>query len=191
MNSLKLSKNLFAIGIFIVSFGIFLGGFFLFIHYIHEVGHMVFGFADGLIKGNVTTFTITSWVNHPFLKLPILPQQTKVVNGTGSLNFAIGGPIFSILVFLGLSLFAYMRSGRKLWFLLFISILIFEVSGNIICGTDNLFGNPLSVCNHQLDLYLQYISIALFSGTFSYFIAERLSKKYFNMQKSKNFKILK
>jgi hypothetical protein len=139
---------------------------------------MVFGFADGLIKGNVTTFTITSWVNHPFLKLPILPQQTRVVNGTGSLNFAMGGPIFSILIFLGLSLFAYLRSGRKIWFLLFLSILIFEVSGNIICGTDNPFNNPLSMCNHQLDLSLQFLSIAMFSGLFSYFIADVLSRNY-------------
>ena len=185
MNSLKLSKNLFATGIFIVSFCIFLGIFFLFTHYIHEVGHMVFGFADGLIKGNVTTFTITSWVNHPFLKLPILPQQTKVVNGTGSLNFAMGGPIFSILIFLGLSLFAYLRSGRKLWFLLFFSILIFEISGNIVCGTDNPFGNPLSICNHQVDLTLQFLSIALFAGTFSYFIADRISERYFLMQRFK------
>lgn len=185
MNPLKLSKNLFATGIFIVSFCIFLGVFFLFTNYIHEVGHMVFGFADGIIKGNVTTFTITSWINHPFLKIPILPQQTKVVNGTGSLNFAMGGPIFDILVFLGLSLFAYLRSGRKLWFLLFFSILIFEISGNIVCGTDNPFGNPLSICNHTLDLSLQFISIALFSGIFSYFIADVLGDRYIAKLKSK------
>jgi len=185
MDRLKLSKNLFATGIFIVSFCIFIGIFFLFTNYIHEVGHMVFGFADGLLKGNVTTFTITSWVNPPFLKLPILPQQTKVVNGIGSLNFAMGGPIFDILVFLGLSLFAYLRSGRKLWFLLFLSILIFEVSGNIICGTDNPFNNPLSICNHQLDISLQFLSITLFSGTFSYFIADVVSNRYFRKQKPK------
>ena len=176
MDRLKLSKNLFAIGIFFVSFCIFLGIFFLITNYIHETGHMVFGFADGLIKGNVTTFTISSWINHPFLHLPILPQQTKIVNGTPSLNFAMGGPIFMILLFLGLSLFAYARSRNKLWFLLFISILIFEVSGNIICGTDNPLGNPLSICNHKIDLYLQYISIALFSGVFSYFVVKNINQ---------------
>lgn len=147
---------------------------------------MVFGFADGLIKGNVTTFTITSWVNHPFLKISILPQQTKIVNGTGSLNFAMGGPIFSILIFLGLSLFAYLRSERKLWFLLFLSILIFEISGNIVCGTDNPFGNPLSICNRQIDLYIQFIAIALFAGTFSYFIAGAASNQYFRFIKQKS-----
>ena len=173
MNSLRLARGLYSSGIFILCFVFFMSLFF-FLYYVHETGHIVFGFADGLVKGKITTFTISSWVNYPFFHFLKLPQQTKIVNGLPSLNFVMGGPIFTILVFLGLSLFAYLRSKNSLWFLLFFSIALFEISGNVICGTDNFTGSPLSVCNHGLDLTLQCISIAVFSGTFSYFATRKL-----------------
>lgn len=157
-------------------FAFFFAAFF-FTNYIHESGHILFGFGNDLILGKISSFAITSHVGHPFFPFIPLPQQTKALSGIPSLNFAMGGPAFSIIIFLGISWLAYMRSGRKFWFLLFLAILIFEVSGNIICGTDNFFSNPLSVCNHQLDLKLQYFSIFLFSGTLTYGV---MSNKLFN-----------
>lgn len=173
MNNLKLARSLYFLGIFILCFVVFMSLFF-FLNYVHETGHMVFGFLDGLIKGNLTTFTIGAWMNHPFFHFIKLPQQTKIASGAGSLNFAMGGPILVILIFLGISIFAYLRSKNKLWFLLLLSILIFEISGNIICGTDNFYSVPLSLCNHKIDLFLQYLSIGLFSAIFSYFIIDSI-----------------
>jgi len=171
------SRILFFLGVFILYFVFFMGFFFLFESYIHETGHIIFGFADGLLKGQINNFTISAFVKHPFFQFIPLPQQTKIIGGNGSLNFAMGGPLFMIFVFLGLSILGYSLSKNKGWFLIFISILLFEVSGNIICGTDNWTNNPLSFCNHSLDLSLQYLAIFLFSGTLSYFTTKKLEDR--------------
>ncbi|RLG09261.1 hypothetical protein DRN73_10205 [Candidatus Pacearchaeota archaeon] len=120
-----------------------MGVFFLVEPYIHETGHIVFGIGDGILKGHINTPTISFWHSLPLLKFIKTPQQVKMPPGEGSLNFSLGGPFFSIIVFFGLSLFGYFISKEKKWFWLFFSILLFEISGNIICGTDNLIGSPL------------------------------------------------
>jgi hypothetical protein len=173
MNRLKLAKFLYSAGIFIVLFFVFMEVFF-FLPYIHETGHILFGFGNSLLSGNATHFTISAWMSHPLLRFIPLPQQTKIVSGTGSANFALGGPFFMILIFLGISLFAYLKSRNPLWFLIFFSIVLFEISGDIICGTDNLINSPLAICNHGLDLLLQFVSIAVFSSTLSYFTSKKI-----------------
>lgn len=155
-------KGTFAFLVFMFFFAAF-----FFTNYLHESGHVLFGLGNNLLQGKPSSFSITSHVAHPFFSFIQLPQQTKALTNP-SLNFAIGGPVFSILVFLGLSWMGYRRSGRKFWFLLVLSILLFEVSGNIICGTDNFIGNRLSMCNLQLDIIIQYFAIFLFSGTLTY-----------------------
>lgn len=185
MNKIRLSRALYFSGIFIVSFCIFLAIFFLIEHYIHETGHIMFGFADNLLlKGKLTHFSISSWVPHPIIRFISLPQQTKIIeNNYGSVNFMLGGPTFTMLVFFVISLLAYLRSKNPLWFILFFSIVLFEISGNVICGTDNLSGNPLPTCNHNLDLTAQYIAIVLFASTFSYFIAKKLTGKQLKIRR--------
>lgn len=159
--------------------------FFIVTNYIHESGHIIFGFMDGLIRSNITRFDIGNWVKDPFFKVIYLPQQTKIIQGQGSLNFALGGPLFSIMIFLGLSFIGYSISKEKKWFLLFLSILIFEISGNIICGTDNFYGNPLSLCNKNIDLYIQYLCVFLFSGLWSYFTVRKINEKMLKRLKFK------
>ena len=131
-----------------------------------------------MLKGQINHFKITNWINHPLIPIIKTPQQTKPVDNLGSLNFAMGGPAFTILIFLGLSFYAYLRSKDKKWFLLFLAIFLFEVSGNIICGTDNWINGPLSICNHQIDLAIQFIAIFLFAGTFSYFVSKKIGNKF-------------
>jgi hypothetical protein len=168
-------------GVALLFFILFLSLFF-FTFYLHEAGHVIFGFSNDLLQGKISSFAITSHVNHPFLPFIHLPQQTRALSGVSSLNFAMGGPIFNILIFLGISFIAFQRSGKKFWFLLFLSVLVFEVSGNIVCGTDNFVGNPLSICNHQLDLVIQLLSTALFASTLTYAL---MSNKtfMFNLEK--------
>lgn len=176
MNKIRLANSLYFSGIFILLFVVFISLFF-FLFYIHETGHIIFGLGGGLLKGHINTFTISSQINHPLFNFIPLPQQTKIINGNGSANFILGGSMFMMSVFFVISLFAYLRSKNPAWFLLFFSIALFEISGNFICGTDNFTGNPLPICNHNLDISLQFLAIALFSGTFSYFVSRGLGRK--------------
>ncbi len=151
---------------------------FFFMFYIHELGHMLFGFLDGLLKGQINSFTITHWERHPLLQLFWIPQQTMIIQGQGSANFAMGGPFMMMLIAGYLSWVGYFRSKDKRWLLIFISIALFEISGNIICGTDNFYSSPLSICNHGVDMSLQFLSIALFSGVFSFFITKKFEEVF-------------
>lgn len=177
-----LGKHLILWSLFILFFFFFIGVFFLVEPYIHETGHIIFGSADGLLKGNLNTFTITYWNNHPLFGFIKTPQQVKITHGTGSPNFVLGGPLFSMLIFFGLSLFGYSLSKEKKWFLIFLSIATFELSGNVICGTDNLIGGPLSFCNKSLDLKLQLLAFFIFSGIWSYLCIKRLKYAKFLQQ---------
>jgi hypothetical protein len=161
------------VGVFFIFLFFFIGLFFIIIYPIHETGHILFGFLDGVISGKINHFEISNWVSHPIISFIKIPQQTRIITPPGSLNFMLGGPIFTILIFLALSLFGYLKSGEKKWFLLGLSIFLFEISGNIICGTDNFIGSPLSYCNKGIDLTLQWMSIFIFSGVFSYFIVKK------------------
>ncbi|MFH1365592.1 MAG: hypothetical protein ABIH28_03345 [archaeon] len=170
----RIANLIFETGIFLLLVVFFMALFLLVTPYIHETGHVIFGFLDGLPRGTINQFTISVWKPYPFLEFIKTPQQTKITSGQSSFNFALGGPIFSILVFFGLSLFGYLRSKDKKWFFLFFSVFVFEISGNIICGTDNFIQDSLSICNKSLDLTIQFLSLALFSGIMSYFCIKRL-----------------
>lgn len=162
----KTGKAIIQIGLLVISFIFFIELFFV-SFYFHEVGHMLFGSLDGLMRGNVPSFTIGAWVNHPAVPFLKLPQQTVITDGNGSLNFALGGPIFMILLFAFFSFVGYRRSGNRLWFILLASVFLFEVGGNIICGTDNFFGRPLSVCDAYNLGWIEMVSVALFAFTFT------------------------
>lgn len=176
MNKLKIQKtseNLFLLSIFLLLL-IFFYWLFFFTYYTHETGHILFGLGDGLIKGKINKFEIGNHVQHPLTSFILLPQQVKIIEGKGSLNFMLGGPIFNIILFFSLSLLGYKLSKNKLWFLLFISIVVFEISGNIICGTDNFTGNSLSICNETWNSYLLEGSKILFAGVLAWLTTIRL-----------------
>ena len=170
------AKQLIFAGVFAILFLFFFGLFFLIMPYIHETGHIIFGFGDGLVQGKVNSFSISNYMVLPGTSFNILPQQTKITNGTGSLNFRLGGPIFTMIIFFALSLLGYKLSGKKAWFLLFFAIVLFEVSGNIICGTDNFYGSPLSMCNPALDISLQLLAVSLFAGVWAWMGMGRIWK---------------
>ena len=179
LNQQTIERLIFML-VFILLFMLFFWLFFLTTHYIHETGHILFGFANGLLKGKVNSFDIGNWVGDPLTHFIPLPQQTRIIDGTGSLNFRLGGPLLTMIVFLGLSAFGYMLSKKKAWFLLFFAIVLFEVSGNIICGTDNFYGYPLSMCNPALDISLQILSIFLFAVVLAWEGMGRVKRNLFN-----------
>ena len=178
--SKEITKKIFEAGIFIVSLILFIFVFFLIIPYIHETGHILFGSMDGLYKGEINKFTISNWRDYPLIPFIKTPREVRLINGRSSLNFAMGGPIFVIILFAGLSFFAYLRSRKKKWFFLFGGIFIFELSGNIICGTDNWTRTSLNVCNHSLDMFLQGLGVLLFAGVFSYFVVIKIKEVWGN-----------
>jgi len=158
-----------------VLFFIFFLYIFFFLFYVHETGHIIFGGLNNEIKyGYFPQFKISAFTYHPFLKFIPLPQQTAIPNGLQSPNFALGGPFFMILIFAFLSYIGYKRSRKKSWFLLLLSIAMFEIYGNIICGTDNLTGNPLPSCIGWLNTPIQFLSIGLFSSVLSYFVIKQV-----------------
>ena len=137
--------------------------------YVHEGGHIAYGFLGNFIEdGTITKFSIENWIDAPILKFIKLPQRTKIIEGTGSANFALGGIIMVILVslFFALSYYRLSKSKNKKYvFLIPIIFAIHEISGNLICGTDNFTGLPLSICGSFFH-FLTKSSIWLLAGTF-------------------------
>ena len=111
--------------------------------YIHETGHIVFGSLGCVLKGGSPSFEITNWMS--FLGVPY-PQQTGMQCNIWTL-FRFGGILFSLLVLIGIILLL-IKTTRISKLGLYILILAFISSEgyNLICGTDNWLGNPLSIC---------------------------------------------
>lgn len=164
-----IGKIIFQIASSVLIFMLFFSLFF-FSFYIHESGHIIFGFLSNLLQEKIALLQVSATIEHPTFNFINLPQQIKIVSGSGSLLFVLGGIILNLLVFFGISLLGYTKSRKKYWWLLFISILIFEISGNFICGTDNPFGSPYALCNQRTNLMLQFVSIFLFSAIITFAI---------------------
>jgi hypothetical protein len=149
--------------------------------YVHEGGHITYGFLGNFIEdGTITKFTIENWVDAPILKFIKLPQRTKIIEGTGSANFALGGVIMVILVsiFFAFSYYKLSKSKNKKYvFLIPIVFAIHEISGNIICGTDNFIGLPLSICGSFFH-FLTKSSIWLITGAFMILFYHGLKDKF-------------
>jgi amino acid permease len=148
---------------------------FFFIHYIHESGHILFGELNTLLLyGKTAPFSISAWAHHPFFPFLYLPQQTRIFDGFGSVNFALGGPIFTMLVFIALSWLGYKNSNKKYWLLLGLSVVLYEAFGNMMCGTDNPSGNPLALCGHLPVGWIEIGLVAIFAGVFTKAVSERV-----------------
>lgn len=117
--------------------------------YIHESGHIIFGFTDNLLlHGKIAKFTISSWVVFPLTPFKI-PQQARIIDGTSSWSFTFGGIMFTILVMTSISYYFYNKSinkNKKYVFIIPIIFLIHEIIGNFLCGTDNLYTKEYAIC---------------------------------------------
>ena len=118
--------------------------------WIHEGGHIAYGKLSNWYEGRSSEFKITSWKTLPYLTFLEYPQQTRMIEGTPTLAFALGGPIFVILVIIFFVHTLYKITKRKI-FWAFIALFIFhEIFGNFLCGTDNPNGNAYAVCQNIL-----------------------------------------
>ena len=118
--------------------------------YIHEFGHIAYGFFDYLIStGKIADIGISNWINCSFLPVLKIPQQTRTVDDYASLSFALGGIIMTLLFFSVFSYYYFKKSknpNKKAVFLIPLIFALNEIFGNFLCGTDNLFGKPYPIC---------------------------------------------
>lgn len=172
----RLTRILNQIVIAILSAYFFVIIFFL-SFYVHEFGHVIFGVGDSLLLGKgLPEVSFTNWISHPLIPFWKLPQQTMISNG--SLNFIWGGIMLSLIFWLWLSLVLYRNSKQKMSFLIFFVILIGEIFGNYVCGTDNLTRNPLSACSSlHLNVFIEYEALIFAFIMLIIFLRSNLFKK--------------
>jgi hypothetical protein len=116
--------------------------------YLHEGGHMAYGFFDNKLHGRSSEFSITSWKEYPLFSFIKVPQQTTMLEGKPSLNYALGGIFAVILVSLLIS-FGLCKYTKRNIFLAFPPLFVYyEVVGNFICGTDNPHSVPYALCGY-------------------------------------------
>ena len=132
---------------------------------IHELGHIIFGKLSYLVYGYSGSFTISNWFSHPLLPFIHLPQQTTTSGPVTGL-FVFGGIFMMIFLWLFISNNLFKKTKDYSYYLLFVGFLLFELSGNFVCGTDNLTGLPLGLCNpfvKNLPAIISYLMIPFFA----------------------------
>lgn len=131
--------------------------------YLHESGHILYGFFDNLLtKGIIAKFEISNWVEFPLLSFIKLPQQTRIIEGHTSLNYAFGGIMIIVVSFSVFSWYYYKNSKnryKKAVFLFPVIFLLNEVFSNFLCGTDNFIGKPSPICGTSSIVNFIIISI--------------------------------
>lgn len=112
--------------------------------YVHEFGHILFGFIDNILHLKFALPRISNYVNCTILPVP---QQT--INISPSLMFALGGVAFAILFFLTVAHYfsKKLKKYTVFFYLVAFTFVIREIFGNIIFGTDNFIGKPLLEAN--------------------------------------------
>ncbi|MFA5929319.1 MAG: hypothetical protein WC861_00385 [Candidatus Micrarchaeia archaeon] len=120
-------------------------------HVVHEFGHLAGCHLTGLIWNLPVSCSISNIRMIPIypgiLEIPA-PQQVRSENVNGSPLVYFGGPFLSMAVLTLLALFARERLEikNKAFWLLICAILLNDVYGNILCGTDNPTGQPYGMC---------------------------------------------
>ena len=148
--------------------------------FIHEFGHITFGFLTNLLHGYEGSFYFSNMIQHPLIPFIHLPQQTTTTGPvTGSYIF--GGVLLMIVIWWFVSSHLFKKTKDRSYYLLFIIFLLFELSGNLICGTDNLTGKPLGLCIpliKNLPTYLMYILIIFFAWKLKPYFLKKVKKFY-------------
>lgn len=142
-------------------------------HIVHEAGHLAGCHLTGLIWNLPVSCSITNIRMIPIypgiLEIPA-PQQTRSDNVFGSPLVYYGGPLLSMAFFVLLAFYLKerLKIENKAYWLLLCALLLNEVYGNILCGTDNPTGQPYGICSiPALALFNQWgiAALAVFSLT--------------------------
>lgn len=143
----------------------FFGGLLIFCSsfYVHEGGHLIYGWFDSKYHNQNVEFQITNTIKCPFLTFIKLPQRTEAFYSQPiprSVAFAMGGSIAVMLVSAFFAYVGYIHTKKKLYWAFPVIFVINEVITNFLCGTDNYLGEPLFVYKN-VNLITQSIVIFL------------------------------
>lgn len=144
--------------------------------YIHEGGHMAYGFFDNTFYGRSSNYKITNWIDCPAMPFLKLPQQIHMIEGKMSLNYIFGGIIAVILFSIFISMYFYKKTRKKIYFLFPIIFVYHELIGNFLCGTDNLKGEPFSICQNLIVSKALYLVIPFLIISISIIIYPKVFK---------------
>ena len=144
--------------------------------YSHELGHIGGGILSDILTGSIIhNYTISNWIISPlFLMIPF-PQQTRIPdNIVNTPLLFLGGIISSILVIFFICLLIYFTSNfetkKRIWLLLPFTITI-QFVNNFLCGTDNQFLKPYSICQENLLIaFIFYWSPIILFFIFSFIV---------------------
>jgi len=139
--------------------------------YIHESGHILFGFIGSVLKGKIPEFILT-WNPCPCLGF-LKPIKTFIMDGEPSLLFALGGPIFSMCFWFITSFVLYKNLNRKAYLWFFVIFAIHELVGNVLCGTDNV----ITIFEENAICFLVHLTIPALVILVFVIVFEYLSKK--------------
>ena len=123
----------------------------VFQHVVHETGHLAGCYLTGLIWNLPVSCSVSNIRMIPIypgiLEIPA-PQQVRSENVNGSPLVYFGGPFLGmvVLTLLALYLKERLKIENKAYWLLICAILLNEVCGNILCGTDNPTGQQYGFC---------------------------------------------
>ena len=147
-------------------------GFFLSSFYIHEGGHILFGYLYNAWVGNYNVPYISNWTD--FYGIP-LPQQTNNEKGVTTCWFGLGG-IYLMLTTIFLITFILSKKlvkvSKILIYSIFLVFFVKEIVGNFILGTDNPFGG---IENPTIKNSLEYLPFLLMI-VFFFILANYYSK---------------
>jgi hypothetical protein len=121
-------------------------------HIVHEAGHLAGCHLTGIVWNLPVSCSITNTRLIPIypgiLEIPA-PQQTRSDNVYGSPLVYFGGPFLSMAFFALIAIYLKerLKIENKAYWLILCAVLLNEVYGNILCGTDNQTGQPYGVCS--------------------------------------------
>ena len=146
---------------------------------VHEFGHVFFGTIVSYLKsGEIPVFSTSAWDNCTGLDFIKCPQQTKWMGGgvlTGA--FAFGGTIMVILVVTLVAAGLYKRTKNKAYLAFPIFFALYELIGNLLCGTDNLNGSPYGFCSTVPLMIIPSLSIIGIALLVFYIVNEEIDAR--------------
>ncbi len=119
-------------------------------YYFHELGHIILGFLSNIIFGQIPHgLHLTGWNHLWFLPYPTTTKFDSIINTP---LFAFGGPIFTCIWGMLISIILYKLNKFKRRFKIFVNIIILlilliyfmeAIIGNILFGSDNWTNKPI------------------------------------------------
>jgi hypothetical protein len=194
MKQEKLETVLMWIMIFFINFYIY-NMFYYFTFWIHEYGHVLFGFIGNIIFLDSSEIPkITGWGDYTFFNISniiiTLPMPNQVTSSKNML-LPFGGSIFIFLISVCISYLIFRKTKDKKSFLLILIFLFHEFFGNFLCGSDNTLGYESNICSTNILIHNWNYFFILFGVLYTTFLDYDFLKKILDKYFNKTIKLIK